>query len=153
MSIPSLEGNIGDVTQTKSPIVVTASFNATSMDKQGWGSTKHIVNIGESGDSWDGSNYFDIIIEDSADNSTFAVVTDSTKLNGTMTTLASGIIDVFNAEAEDNALSEIEYIGDKRFSRIVVTATGSHSTGTPISSTAFNFNPRYAGSVGGQPSF
>lgn len=153
MPIPSLEDNIGDVTQTVNPATITSDTNGTGMDKQGWGSTKHIVNVGESGDTWSGSDYFDIIIQDSADNSTFAAVTDATKLNGTMTTLASGIVDVFDAEAEDNALSEIEYIGDKRYSRIVIDATGTHSNGTPMSAVSFNFNPRYAGSVGGKPSF
>jgi len=155
MPIPDLTGLIGDETQTLNPATITGSGTTTdlsSVDKQGWGSTQHVLNVGESGDTWSGSHKTDVTLQDSPDDSTWTDVTDNTRVNGG-TVAAGGIWATFDAEAEDNAQVSIEYIGPQQFSRLQLERTGNHSSGTPMSSTAFNFNPRYAGSVGNQPSF
>jgi hypothetical protein len=51
---------------------------------------------------------------------------------------------VIDAAAEDELVLYRTYIGSKRYVRCLVTITGTHTNGWPISATVIKLNPRHA---------
>ena len=113
------------------PVVMTATKTGTGIDKQGFDGTCHIIAIGDSGDTLSGSVYFTLKLEDSDDDSTYAAA------------VTADVFDTIDAPAEDSKNVLIQYVGKARYSRVVVTITGTHTNGTPIGIVALNVGPRH----------
>ena len=117
------------------PTVTTAAANGTGVDLQGYKSATLVAFIGAEGDTLSGSVYFEISLEHSDDNSTFTDVTQSDITNGT---IASGGIwlkldGTTGGDPDTTGLvTQVGYIGGKRYIRGVIAKTGTHSNGTPI---------------------
>lgn len=120
--------------------VRTATINGTSIDLADCSAVNVVVDMGASGDTLSGSVYWTITAQESADNSSWATITDAESLliaiNGTKQASATSI--VVDDPAEDEKTFEISYKvpGSKRYFRIVLTATGTHTNGTPVSASA-----------------
>jgi hypothetical protein len=123
------------------PAVVTADANGTGVDLQGFESAMVIVNTGIEGDTLSGSVKFDFILEESDDNSTFTAVTSSTSVTETSVD-SSGIFLTLDANGETPQITQIGYIGGKRYIRCKIDATGTHSNGTPMSIEVIKGNPQ-----------
>ena len=125
---------------TQVPAVVTADANGTGVDLQGFESAMVVVNSGAEGDTLSGSVKFDFILEDSDDDSTYTAVTSSTSVTeGSVD--SSGIFLTLDANGETPQISQIGYIGGKRYIRCKIDATGTHSNGTPIGVVVVKGNP------------
>jgi hypothetical protein len=122
------------------PAVVTADANGTGVDLQGFESAMVIVNTGIEGDTLSGSVKFDFILEESDDNSTYTAVTSSTSVTETSVD-SSGIFLTLDANGETPQITQIGYIGGKRYIRCKIDATGTHSNGTPMSIEVIKGNP------------
>lgn len=118
---------------------ITATTNGSSVDMNDAEAVTFVTNMGASGDTLSGTVFWTLTIEESADNAAWTTVTDSESLliaiDGTKQTGTSIVVD---APAEDEKVFEMAYKvpGDKRYVRQVVTATGTHTNGTPLSVTA-----------------
>ena len=117
------------------PTVTTAAANGTGVDLQGYKSATLVAFIGAEGDTLSSSVHFEISLEHSDDNSTFTDVTQSDITNGTIA--SGGIWLKLDGTAGGNPdttglVTQVGYIGGKRYIRGVIAKTGSHSTGTPI---------------------
>tara|TARA_R100001129_G_C5313011_1_gene245680 strand:+ start:863 stop:1297 length:435 start_codon:yes stop_codon:yes gene_type:complete len=125
---------------TQVPAVVTSDANGTGIDLQGFESAMVVVNTGAEGDTLSGSVKFDFILEDSDDDSTYTAVTSSTSVTeGSVD--SSGIFLTLDANGETPQISQIGYIGGKRYIRCKIDATGTHSNGTPIGVVVVKGNP------------
>ena len=123
------------------PAVVTADANGTGVDLQGFESAMVIVNTGIEGDTLGSTVKFDFILEESDDNSTYSAVTSSTSVTETSVD-SSGIFLTLDANGETPQVTQIGYIGGKRYIRCKIDATGSHSNGTPMSIEVIKGNPQ-----------
>ena len=133
--------------RTKSVTCLTAivqagtDANGTTVDTQGFESCMFVVNTGIEGDTLSGSVKFDFILQESTDDSTWSAVTSSTSVTeGSVD--SSGIFLTLDANGETPQVSQIGYIGGKRYVRVKTDATGTHSNGTPMSITAVLGNPQ-----------
>ena len=125
---------------TQVPAVVTADANGTGVDLQGFESAMVVVNTGVEGDTLSGSVKFDFILEESTDDSTYTAVTSSTSVTeGSVD--SSGIFLTLDANGETPQISQIGYIGGKRYIRCKIDATGTHSNGTPMGVVVVLGNP------------
>lgn len=125
---------------TQVPAVVTADANGTGVDLQGFNSAMVVVNTGAEGDTLSGSVKFDFILEHSDDDSTYTAVTSSTDVTeGSVD--SSGIFLTLDANGETPQISQIGYIGGKRYIRCKIDATGTHSNGTPMGVVVVKGNP------------
>tara|TARA_Y100001973_G_C5177698_1_gene323053 strand:+ start:633 stop:1067 length:435 start_codon:yes stop_codon:yes gene_type:complete len=125
---------------TQVPAVVTSDANGTGVDLQGFESAMVVVNTGAEGDTLSGSVKFDFILEDSDDDSTYTAVTSSTSVTeGSVD--SSGIFLTLDANGETPQISQIGYIGGKRYIRCKIDATGTHSNGTPMGVVVVKGNP------------
>ena len=110
-----------------------------TVDGRGFNENVHIVQFGAEGDTLTGSLKLELILQESDDvSSNFAVVTDANDVNinansydGTVTEPdSSGIFATIDDAAEADKVYAIGYRGTKRYSRVLSTKTGNHSTGT-----------------------
>lgn len=130
------------------PVVATADTDGVDIDLQGFNSAMLILNIGIEGDTLSGSVKFDFILQDAPDDGagsadTYVNVTDNNIVNyGTVD--SSGIFLTVDADGEIPAITRIGYVGTKRFIRLKIDATGTHSNGTPMGCVAVLGNPLLA---------
>ena len=120
------------VTQLVDPATLTATTNSSSIDTQFDNGSMLICNIGESGDTLSGSVYWTLILQESSDDSTFSAVTSATSVTYGSVNSSTGVFATIDAAAEDDSVHVIGYTGPERYVRVAVTATGTHSNGTPI---------------------
>jgi|NOAtaT_7_FD_contig_91_154657_length_1485_multi_2_in_0_out_0_2 hypothetical protein len=140
MSTRDLHTNIKTVLMMV-PIVVnndTEGTPSTGLDCREGDANEIILAVGDSGDTLSGSLKHDVIAEDSNDNSTFTAITDANALlltgNKVASTLGSnGIIYTIDDPAEDQIVVRCGYLGSKRYFRLRVDTTGTHTNGTPMS--------------------
>jgi hypothetical protein len=127
--------------------VKTAAANGTGIDLKGFEEATAIVDVGAEGDTLSSSVYFEISLEHSDDDSTYTDVTQSEILNGTIA--AGGIWLKLDGTTDGDpgttgAQFQIGYNGGKRYIRLVLAKTGTHSNGTPISGVIVKSRPRVA---------
>jgi len=125
----------------------TVSVNGASADAQGFSSRAVLFSIGNSGDTLSGSVYLTLSLEASADNSTWsAVAAGDVKaiVDHTAAANLAGASVVINAPTADSRSITMEYGGTLRYLRGVVTATGTHTVGTPIGILNVLANPEIA---------
>jgi len=124
-------------------IVKDADTNCTAIDQQGFSSVTHIVNVGAPGVTFSSSVKIDIKLEDSDDNSSFSAVTANTSVTGG-TVDSNGIFQTINANGDCNKVYAIGYVGGKRYSRVVLDFSGTHSTGTIFGVVGIKGHPLHA---------
>ena len=127
--------------------VKTAAANGTGVDLKGFEEATAIVDVGAEGDTLSGSVYFEISLEHSDDDSTYTDCVQADVINGTIA--AGGIwlkLDGTTGGDPDTAGGnwQIGYVGGKRYVRLVLAKTGTHSTGTPIAGVIVKSRPRNA---------
>lgn len=117
--------------QVIDPATVTADTDSASVDTQDYSDVLFLVNVGESGDTLDASNYIELEVEESDDNVTFTDVADE-DLNAYVAGTNDGTFALVDASDEDDAVYFTGYTGIKRYVRVVVNVTGTHTNGTPV---------------------
>jgi hypothetical protein len=127
--------------------VKTAGANGTTVDLKGFEEATAIVDVGAEGDTLSGSVYFEISLEHSDDDSTYTDCVQADVINGTIA--AGGIwlkLDGTTGGDPDTTGGDwqIGYVGGKRYLRLVLAKTGTHTNGTPISGVIVKSRPRVA---------
>ena len=125
----------------------TAGANGTGVDLKGFEEATAIVDVGAEGDTLSGSVYFEISLEHSDDDSTYTDCVQADIINGTIA--AGGIwlkLDGTTGGDPDTTGGnwQIGYVGGKRYVRLVLAKTGTHSNGTPIAGVIVKSRPRVA---------
>ena len=119
------------MTQVLDPATTSATVNTAGLDMKG--ATGGMINvlIGESGDTLSSTVKWDLILQDSDDDSSYSAVTSNTDVSFADVD-SNGIFATIDAAAEDDASYAIGYNGAKRYVRVACTKTGTHTNGTPI---------------------
>lgn len=120
------------------PINATATATSSACDVSGYEGAAFCVAYGISADTLTGSLYWTAKLQSCAtENGSYAdVATADIQIAATN---SFGLIDDM---AEDNAMYWIGYNGTNQWVKVVVTATGSHTLGTPITIIALLGMPR-----------
>ena len=127
--------------------VKTAAENGSGIDLQGFEEATAVVSVGAEGDTLSGSVYFEVSLEHSDDDSDYTDVVQADIVNGTID--AGGIwlkLDGTTGGDPDTAGGQwqLGYVGGKRYVRLVLAKTGTHTNGTPISGLIVKSRPRSA---------
>lgn len=120
------------------PVKATATTNGSAVDMAGFEGALMVAEIGQSGDTLSSSVYMTVKFQDSDDGTTFADISDSLLTGG-----ANSV--VIDSASEDETVIARGYIGSKRYLRVAVNFTGTHTNGTPISAVVVKGLPRHAG--------
>lgn len=118
----------------------SADANGSNIDMQGYDSLMLIANVGVEGDTLGPSDDINLEVEHADDDGTgspdtWSDVADADLLNS-VTGANTGTFAHIDADAEIPAMFATGYIGGKRWVRVVVNVTGTHTNGTPLGITA-----------------
>ena len=128
--------------------VKTAAANGTGVDLQGYERATVLVDVGAEGDTLSSSVHFEISLEESDDDSTYTDVAQASIVDGTIA--SDGIflkLDGTTGGDPDTAggIFRVGYVGNKRYIRVVIAKTGTHSNGTPIGAMVIRGHARHTG--------
>ena len=137
-----LNNNIKSV-QSLAPAVRTADANGDGVDLQGFEAVAVAVDTGAEGITLSSSNKIEFELEHSDDDSTYTDVAQADVIGVTLG--SGGLFLTLDANGETPQISEIGYVGGKRYIRVVANFSGTHGTGTPISAFAILGKPRHSG--------
>lgn len=130
-----------------SAAVRNADANSAGLDLQGCEAAEILVNVGASADTLSATNTISLELEESDDNSTFTDVAEADLL-GAVSGTTTGQFALIDSASEDEATYRVGYIGTKRYVRVVVNFSGTHTTGTPIGALAVKGHLRHgAGTI------
>jgi hypothetical protein len=109
---------------------------ATGIDTKGFDSLEFVVVLGDSGDTLSGSVLLDLRLQHSDDNTNWVDVSSVDDVligsNPRTTTISgTGVFATIDAPAEDQTHFRIGYRGTRRYARILIDTTGTHTNGTP----------------------
>ena len=130
------------------PVAVrTAAANGTGVDLQGYESATILVDVGAEGDTLSSSVHFEVSLEESDDNSTFTDVAQAGIIDGTIS--SGGIflkLDGTTGGDPDSTggIFRVGYVGGKRYVRVVLAKTGTHSNGTPLGAMVVRGHARHS---------
>ncbi len=114
--------------QLTDPDTATSTVTSDACDLAGYEGATFAVSFGESGDTLSGSVYWSCkLTECDTSGGTYTDVADTDVIGNT-----SNVFGVVNAAADDDNIYCLGYRGSKRYVKVVVTATGTHSSGTII---------------------
>ena len=135
------------VSNTLINAVKTTGADGTTVDLQGFNSATAVVTVGAEVDTLADNLYFTVALEHSDDNSTWTKAEQVDVVNGTIA--GQGIFLKLDGTTGGNPDStggewQIGYVGGKRYVRMVLAKSGTHSTGTPISGVIVKGSPLHA---------
>lgn len=130
------------VTQTKASAAVTADAVSTGVDMTGYNALFFHVVLGATGDTLDGSNYIDLEIQHSPDNSTWTAATDA-MLSDSVTGTTTGTFARVDSGDEDSLTYSVGVVDPTqyRYWRVNINVTGTHTNGTPAAVIAVQGSP------------
>ena len=142
-----LHSNVGIAHAISAQTVTSGggAVNSGDVDLQGFGSAEIVLNIGANGgDTLNGTNYFEVLIEHADDDGTGAAgayaAVEADDVIGV--TPASGVVVTIDDAAEDELSYNVGYIGDKRFVKVTITPNGTLTNGNPMSCDIVKGNPK-----------
>lgn len=135
-------GNITTV-HALTAAVYNTDQDSTSADMREFDGALIVVNVGNSADTLSGSNFIELEIETSPNDSDWTDADDA-DLSSSVTGTNTGTFALINAPSEDTTTFTVAYIGRNAFVRLVVNFTGTHSTGTPISANIIQGRDKYS---------
>lgn len=127
------------ITVLQTPATLSADTETSSVDLQFYESCLIVVEIGVDA-ALDGSNYWNIGIEESDDDSAFTDVAEADMI-GAISGTTTGQFALVDSTAEDAAAYMVGYIGAKRYVRVHLDETGTLSG--PISAIAIAGDYKY----------
>jgi len=120
------------------PQVGKTTVDGAAVDLAGYEGCELVAEIGNSGDTLGAEVYMTIKFQDSDNGSDFGNISSGNLIGGDNDV-------VINDGDNDSVVVYRGYIGGKRYVRVEVAFTGSHSNGTPVSAVVLKGLPRHAG--------
>lgn len=112
----------------------SADTNGSGVDTQDSIGVMLMATIGAPGDTLSSSVKIEMEAQHSDDNSTFVACADS-DLSAAAVGSNTGTIVSVQANAAASQIYKVNYLGSKRYVRVVDNRTGTHTNGTPTSAT------------------
>lgn len=124
------------------PIVKNSDTNCTGINTAGFTDLMFQVLVGASADSLSSTNKIELELEESDDDSTYTDCAN-TAVHGAVTGTNTGTFAVIDGTSDDDTLYTCRYLGTKKYARVVLNFSGTHTTGTPIGVVAVQSGERY----------
>lgn len=118
------------------PQVATGDVTGAAVDTQDSVGVSFLASVGASGDTLSGSVKIELEVQHSdASGSGFAACADA-DINAAVTGTNTGTFAVIDVTGEDSKLYKVNYVGSKRYVKVIANLTGTHTNGTPLAASA-----------------
>lgn len=118
------------------PAVRTADANGAEVDTQDSIGVGFMAHIGLSGDTLSGSVKIEMEVQHSDVSGSGYVACTDAEIDAAVVGTNTGTFAVIDAAAEDEQVYKVNYLGNKRYVRVVANFTGTHTNGCPLSAVA-----------------
>jgi hypothetical protein len=125
-----------DFVTTLLPANRTADANGVSVDTQDSVGVAIVCHVGLSGDTLSGSLKAELEVQHSDDGSSFTACANA-DISSPVTGTNTGTFAVIDASTKDELVYSTNYLGNKRYIRMVYNITGTHTNGMPASAVVF----------------
>lgn len=130
-------------TQVYGPVSATADNTPSAIDLNGYNSATLYISVGAGGVTFSATDKIEFKLTHSDDNVTYTAVEQADVIGPTVA--SGGIVRSLVAAkaAADTAPAEVGYIGGKRYLKLLNDFSGTHGTGTVISTVCVLGNSIY----------
>jgi hypothetical protein len=130
------------------PVVLSADNTPAALSAALYDAETFLINVGVGGITFDGTNKIEVKLTHSDDDVTYTAVTDAdveivTEAGAAGTVATGGIVLNLVAAHAAAGVTKVDYIGGKKFKKILADFSGTHGTGTPFCVTHLKGNPKY----------
>lgn len=130
------------------PAVLSDDSTPAAMNFDLFNSDVVLIAVGVGGITFDSTNKLEFVMTHSDDGTTYTAVTSSdvriTTEAGTAGSVATGgIVLSLTAAHAAAGVTEVSYIGGKKFQKVLADFSGTHGTGTPICIIQIKGHPKY----------
>lgn len=137
-----LHNNIA-VVEAIAPEVLDADNTPAAIDLQGYESAALAIHVGAGGITFDDTNKVEFKLTHSDDDSTYTAV-DVDDVEGLDSVGEGGIVKSLIEAHASASVTQLGYIGGKRYLKLLAAFSGTHGTGTPMSAVVVKGNPHQA---------
>lgn len=139
-----LENGVG-VQQIVDPVTASGTTDITSeeIDTQKFNGLCLRALFGESGDTLSGTVYVEAEVQHSNTSGSGYAACANSDLTTYVTGTNTGTFAKVDAAAEDDAVYTTQYIGNKRYVKVIFNLTGTHTNGIPVAALAEKLVPKY----------
>lgn len=113
------------------PGTYSADTTPVAVDLLGFDSAAVYIEIGAGGITFTGTNKVEYVLSHSDDDVTYTPVTDA-DIQGVSGT-SNGIVYSLIAAHAAGTITEVGYVGNKRYLKLLADFSGTHGSGTPMS--------------------
>lgn len=128
---------------TEQILITSATYSAdttpVAVDLQGYDAAVVLIEVGAGGITFSGTNKIEFVLTHSDDNSTYSNVADA-DIQGVSGT-SNGIVYSLTSAHASGTITEVGYVGGKRYIKLLADFSGTHGTGTPLSAIAILGRP------------
>lgn len=132
-----------EVVEAIAPEALDADNTPAAIDLQGYGSADVVIHVGVGGITFDDTNKVEFKLTHSDDDSTYAAV-DVDDVQGLDSVGTGGIIHDLTAAHASATVTEVGYVGGKRYLKLLADFSGTHGTATPVSAVVIKGRPAQA---------
>jgi len=112
------------------PVALAADNTPAAIDLDGYRAALLLIAVGAGGITFDATNKVEFKLTHSEDDSTYVAVTDADVVG--VTVGSGGIVKSLVAAHAAASVTEIGYIGGKRYLKVLADFSGTHGTATPM---------------------
>jgi len=136
--------HIDVVTSIEADDALAADNTEVTVDRSGYESVTYVIQSGDGGITFDGSNKIEFKLTHSDDDVTYTAVTVDDVIGAEGGAVGTGGIVLTFDEARTADCYVLGYVGHKRYTQLLADFSGTHGTGTPIAAVAILGNPHLA---------
>ncbi len=132
-----------EVVEAIAPEALDDDNTPAAIDLQGYGSADVVIHVGVGGITFDDTDKVEFKLTHSDDDSTYTAV-DVDDVQGLDSVGTGGIIYDLTAEHAAATVTEVGYVGGKRYLKLLADFDGTHGTATPMSAVVVKGRPAQA---------
>jgi hypothetical protein len=114
------------------PQLSSTDKTGSAVDTQDSVGVMCVAHIGTSGDTLSGSVKIEMEVQHSDESGSGFVACADADINAAVTGTNTGTFAVIDAAADDDAIYKCNYIGSKRYVKVIANYTGTHTNGCPV---------------------
>lgn len=131
-----------EVVNAIDPEALDADKESSAIDLQGYGAAVVAIHVGVGGITFDDTDKVEFVLTHSDDDSSYDEV-ETEDVQG-VDSVTDGIVHDLTSQHASATVTEIGYVGGRRYLKLKADFSGTHGTETPMAATVIKGRPLHA---------